>query len=52
MLLDHAPPMTLWLVLAGVGVVVAVGQLVTGPNRERRVQELAHHQGVRVAAAS
>jgi predicted MFS family arabinose efflux permease len=40
LLLDHAPPATLWLVLAGIGVAVAIGQLVTGPARERRVLQL------------
>jgi predicted MFS family arabinose efflux permease len=40
LLLDHAPPATLWLVLAGIGVAVAVGQLITGPARERRVAQL------------
>jgi MFS family permease len=39
-LLDHAPPATLWLVLAGIGVAVAIGQLATGPARERRVLRL------------
>ncbi|MEU7822095.1 MFS transporter [Catellatospora sp. NPDC049133] len=40
MLLDHAPPMTLWLVLAGLGVAVAAGQLLSGPVRERRARAL------------
>ncbi|MFD0594796.1 MFS transporter [Catellatospora coxensis] len=40
MLLDHAPPMTLWLVLAALGVVVATGQLLSGPVRERRARAL------------
>lgn len=40
MLLDHAPPMTLWLVLAALGVVVAVGQVLSGPVRERRARAL------------
>ncbi|WP_155373966.1 MDR family MFS transporter [Catellatospora vulcania] len=41
MLLDHAPPMTLWLVLALLGVAVAAGQLFSGPVRERRARLLA-----------
>ncbi|MEV0454298.1 MDR family MFS transporter [Catellatospora methionotrophica] len=40
MLLDHAPPMTLWLVLALLGVAVATGQLLSGPVRERRARAL------------
>ncbi|MDI1460111.1 MFS transporter [Catellatospora sp. KI3] len=55
-LLDHAPPATLWLVLAALGVVVAIGQAVSGPARERRVQALQAAQirpaeGVRADAA-
>ena len=56
MLLDHAPPATLWVVLAGVGVAVAIGQFVTGPTRERRAAELAQAElrqpEVAVAAVS
>jgi predicted MFS family arabinose efflux permease len=52
LLLDHAPAPTLWIVLAVLGVAVAAGQLVTGPARERRVQNLSHHQEVRVAVSS
>src|SRR5262249_18510669 len=55
MLLDHAPPATLWLVLAGAGVLVAIGQWVTGPARERRALALTKphdSQGVPVASLS
>lgn len=52
LLLEYAPPATLWIVLAAIGVAVAVGQIVTGPARERRAQMLSNHQGVPVAAAS
>jgi predicted MFS family arabinose efflux permease len=57
MLLDHAPPATLWVVLAGVGLAVAIGQFVTGPARERRAAELAQAESrrqpeVAVAAVS
>lgn len=45
LLLDHAPPATLWLVLAAIGVAVAVGQLASAATRERRVRQL---QDVRV----
>lgn len=40
LLLQHAPPATLWLVLAALGVLVAVGQLLSGPVRERRARAL------------
>ncbi len=40
LLLEHAPPATLWLVLAALGVVVALGQLLSGPVRERRARAL------------
>lgn len=46
MLLDHAPPMTLWLVLAALGVVVAAGQLLSGPVRERRARALTEPKPV------
>lgn len=39
-LLDHSPPATLWLVLAALGVAVAIGQFITGPARERRAAAL------------
>jgi dipeptide/tripeptide permease len=55
MLLDHARPATLWLVLAGAGVLVAIGQWVTGPARERRALVLTKphdSQGVPVASPS
>lgn len=52
LLLDHAPAPTLWIVLAVIAGAVAVGQIVSGPMRERRVQNLSHHQGVPVAAVS
>jgi MFS family permease len=53
MLLDHAPAATLWVVLAALGVVVAIGQWVTGPARERRAAELSFKpQGVPVAASA
>jgi MFS family permease len=55
MLLDHAPPATLWLVLAGAGILVAIGQWVTGPARERRALALTQpqqSQGVPVASLS
>ncbi|GIH08743.1 MFS transporter [Rhizocola hellebori] len=54
-LLDQAPPATLWLVLAGLGVAVAIGQWFSGPSRERRIAELAAAQRqpeVAVAAVS
>jgi predicted MFS family arabinose efflux permease len=51
-LLDHAPAPVLWMVLAALAVVVAAGQLVTGPARERRVKILSEHQGVPVATVS
>ncbi|WP_051366239.1 MDR family MFS transporter [Hamadaea tsunoensis] len=34
--LDRTPPATLWLGLCALGVLVAVGQWITGPARERR----------------
>ncbi|WP_117208352.1 MDR family MFS transporter [Allorhizocola rhizosphaerae] len=51
-LLDHAPPATLWVVLAGLGLAVAIGQIVTGPARDRRAALLTQQQGVPVAAVS
>jgi predicted MFS family arabinose efflux permease len=51
-LLDRAPAMTLWIVMAVLAMAVAVGQIVTGPARERRIQTLEEHQGVPVAAVS
>lgn len=50
MLLDHAPPTTLWVVLAGMGVLVAVGYWITGPARDRRVALLTQPLGERIAA--
>ncbi len=41
LLLDYSPPATLWLVLAGLGVIVAIGQFVSGPKREARAAALA-----------
>jgi MFS family permease len=38
--LDHTPPATLWLGLAALGLTVAVGQLVTGPRRDKRAAQL------------
>jgi MFS family permease len=53
MLLDHAAPATLWLVLAAAGVLVAIGQWLTGPARERRALAMSQaHQGVPVASLS
>jgi MFS family permease len=52
MLLDNTPGPTLWIVLAALAGAVAAGQIITGPARERRVQELSHHQEVRVAVSS
>jgi MFS family permease len=40
MVLDHTPPATLWLGLLVLGLVVAAGQFVTGPARERRAAQL------------
>ncbi|HEX6681343.1 MAG TPA: MFS transporter [Candidatus Limnocylindrales bacterium] len=51
LLLDYAPAPTLWIVLALIGAIVAIGQLVTGPARERRAEMLSNHQGVPVAVA-
>ncbi|WP_020520609.1 MDR family MFS transporter [Catelliglobosispora koreensis] len=54
MLLDHAPAPTLWVVMAALGVVVAIGQWLSGPARERRAASLTQkdHHGVRVEAIS
>lgn len=52
MLLDNTPGPTLWIVLAVLAGAVAAGQIITGPARERRVQNLSHHQEVRVAVSS
>lgn len=53
MLLDYAPPATLWLVLAAFGVLVAIGQWLSGPARERRALTMTQaHQGVPVATVS
>lgn len=51
LLLDNTPGPTLWIVLAAIAGVVATGQIVTGPARERRVKIL-DHQGVPVAVSS
>ncbi|GAB4048766.1 MFS transporter [Catellatospora paridis] len=45
-MLQYAPPATLWLVLAALGVVVAVGQLLSGPVRERRARAMAEPKPV------
>jgi predicted MFS family arabinose efflux permease len=50
LLLDRTPGPSLWIVLAAIAGAVAVGQIVTGPARERRVQKL--NQGVPVAVSS
>lgn len=50
-LLDHAPPATLWVVLTGIGIAVAIGQWISGPARERRVDSLSDSRGVPVGAA-
>ncbi len=53
MLLDHAPPATLWIVLAVVGVAVAIGQFLSGPARESRAAALAvSHREPEVAVAA
>jgi MFS family permease len=39
-ILDNTPPATLWLGLAGVGLLVALGQILIGPMRERRAAAL------------
>jgi MFS family permease len=51
LLLDYTPPATLWLVLAALGVVVAVGQLLSGPVRERRVRALTEPKPVTEGAS-
>ncbi len=38
--IDHFGSSALWLGAFGLGVVVAAGQMITGPGRERRVAEL------------
>jgi MFS family permease len=52
MLLDHTPAPTLWVVMAALGVVVAIGQFVSGPARDRRAAALNAEEplGVPVAA--
>jgi predicted MFS family arabinose efflux permease len=52
LLLDHTPGPTLWIVLAALAGLVAVGQIISGPARERRVEKLSNHQEVRVALSS
>ena len=39
-ILDRTPPATLWLGLAGVGLLVAAGQILSGPRRDRRIAAL------------
>jgi MFS family permease len=51
LLLDHAPPATLWLVLAALGGLVAVGQLLSGPVRERRARALQDSEPVTEGAS-
>jgi MFS family permease len=41
LVMQHAGDATLWLGAAGIAAVVAVGQMVSGPSRERRVATLA-----------
>jgi MFS family permease len=49
---EHAGSTVLWLGCAVLGVVVAAGQLVSGPARERRAAELRVSQTVTKAPAS
>lgn len=42
--LDNTSHATLWLGLAALGLVVALGQLVTGPRRDRRVATLRQRE--------
>lgn len=44
LVLDNTPPATLWLGLAGLGLVVALGHLVSGPARERRAAILTRRE--------
>jgi MFS family permease len=44
---QHAGNTVLWLSCAGVGVVVAVGHLLSGPSRERRAAQLRATPAVR-----
>jgi MFS family permease len=45
--LDGTPHATLWIGLAGVGLIVAVGQILSGPRRDRRIAALTQQQEVR-----
>jgi MFS family permease len=47
--LDNTPHATLWIGLAVLGLIVAVGQILTGPRRDRRIAAL-RQQEVRHAA--
>lgn len=51
LLLDHAPPATLWVALAVLGIAVAIGQWVSGPARERRAAALTQVEEVPVGVA-
>ncbi|NUT34181.1 MAG: MFS transporter [Hamadaea sp.] len=42
--LDNSPPATLWLGLAGLGLAVALGHLLSGPARERRAAILTQRE--------
>lgn len=47
MILDRTPPPTLWVGLAALGLAVALGQILTGPRRDRRIAALTRPQEVR-----
>jgi MFS family permease len=42
--LDRTPPATLWVGLAALGLIVAIGQIATGPRRDRRIAALAQQE--------